>query len=87
MREITNSMPCESSAADSVRWRTAALGGPADTSPAELAALGDHLNCGLGGKAAAWRRLGERLNRFLLPRFVSTLMMALLLIAGAGFLT
>lgn len=87
MRDSTNPMPCESSAADPVRWRTAALGGPTDTSPAELAALGDHLNCGLGGKAAAWRRLGERLNGFLVPRFVSTLMMAVLLIAAAAFLT
>lgn len=85
-RDTTALSPCDPDADDPVRWHTASHGGPPDTSPAELAALGEHLNRGLGGKAAALRRLAERLNDFLAPRFVSTLTMAVLLIAAACLL-
>ena len=85
-RDTTALLPCDPDAADPVRWHTASHGGPPETSPAELAALGQHLNRGLGGKAAALHRLAERLNDFLAPRFVGTLTMAVLLIAAACWL-
>lgn len=68
-------------------WSTSSYGGAADTSPMELSALEDHL----GHCKAAYGRLfalhcaAERLNSFMASRFVTTLVLAGLLI-GAGLL-
>ena len=65
-------------------WSTSSYGGSADTSPMELAALGDHLD---GCKSAHGRWIAlhcaaERLNHFLAPRFLTTLVIVGLLIGG-----
>lgn len=68
-----------------VRWRTASFASPPDTSPAELAALGEHLRrCQRPhGKLRKARNAVDRLNAFLIPRFVSTLVLGALLTIAA----
>ena len=68
-------------------WTTASFGGAADTSPMELSALGEHLDrCkGAHGRLFALRCFAERMNGFVSARFVTTLVVATLLI-GAGSL-
>ena len=69
-------------ALQSTRWTTASFGGAAETSPMELAELGDHLN---GCKAShsrlfALRCVAEDTNGFVSARFITTLVAAALLI-------
>lgn len=67
------------------RWRTSSFASSADTTPAELAELGEHLrrcqrrrgNLFKAGNAATV------VNGFLAPRFVSTLMIAAVLVVAA----
>lgn len=70
---------------DQARWRTSSFASPPDTSPAELAELGDHLRrC--QQRRGTWFRAGNaanRLNGFLAPRFVSTLALVAMLSVGA----
>lgn len=65
-------------------WATAAAGQPSRIRPAELQALGDHLaHC--RARSGRWFALqcgGEALHGFLASRLVTTLLFALLLVAG-----
>lgn len=56
-------------------WRTASFGDAPDTSPIELAALGEHLDLCIGsrGRTFTLRCLAESLNDFLASRFVTIL--------------
>ncbi len=56
------------------RWSTSSFGSPADTSPGELAALGDHLNrcTGQRGPLFALKCVAEVLNDFAAPRLITT---------------
>lgn len=67
------------------RWRTSSIASPPDTSPAELAELGDHLRLcqQRRGKLFKAGNAADALNGFLVPRFVSTLLIVLLLTVGA----
>ena len=61
--------------AHGLHWSTASFGDSVDTSPAELRALGQHLqHCqGDGRRLRALRRGAEAVHGFVVPRFVSTL--------------
>jgi hypothetical protein len=61
-------------------WSTASFGEAANTSPLELAALGEHLhNCrGSRGNLFTLRCLAESTNGFFASRFVTTLAVATL---------
>jgi hypothetical protein len=65
------------------RWSTSSFGGPANTSPAELSALEDHVGrCAQSrGRWFALRCAAENLNCFLAPRIVTLLVAGALLIA------
>ena len=71
-------------AISSPSWRTASFGDTADTSPAELAELGQHIDhCrGHRGNLFTLRCLAERANGFIASRFVTTLAVAALVIGG-----
>lgn len=62
-------------------WRTASFGDSPDTSPLELAALGEHLDCcrGSRGRLFTLHCLAEALNGFLASRFVTTLVVVAIL--------
>ena len=65
-------------------WSTSSDGGSPDTSPMELAALGDHLD-GCKSVHGGWIALhcaAARINHFLAQRFLTTLLIVGLLIAG-----
>ena len=64
-------------------WSTASFGEPADTSPMELAALGEHLDrCrGSNGRLFALQCVAETMNGFVTARFVTTLVVIALLIS------
>jgi hypothetical protein len=67
------------------RWSTAAYGDPADTSPGELSALGEHLNL-CRGSQGRWFGLhcaAERMNGIVAPRFITTLLVVTMMIAAA----
>jgi hypothetical protein len=66
----------------SARWNTASFGGPAETSPMELAELGEHLNgCKpVHTRLHALRCLVEVTHGFVSARFVTTLLAAALLL-------
>ena len=68
-------------------WSTASFGDSADTSPGELLVLGDHLSsCHASrGRLFSLHCAAERLHGFVAPRFVTTLLLAALLI-GLGCL-
>ena len=68
-------------------WSTASFGDTVETTPMELSALGEHLNRCLGsrGRFFALGCVAETMNGFVAPRFVTTLVVAALLI-GAGSL-
>lgn len=70
-------------------WTTASLGGAADTSPMELSALGDHLDrC--REQHGAWfalRCFGEALHQFVASRFVTTLVVATVLMGAMALLS
>ena len=63
------------------RWRTSSFASPPDTSPAELAELGEHLRrCQQRrGKLFKAGNAATVLNGFLAPRFVSTLVIVAVL--------
>ena len=69
------------------RWSTASFGDTADTSPMELSALGNHLNLcqGARGRLFTLHCAAEIMNRFVAPRFVTTLVVVALTI-GLGSL-
>ena len=69
------------------RWSTASFGDTADTSPMELSALGNHLNLcqGARGRLFTLHCAAEIMNRFVAPRFVTTLVVVALAI-GLGSL-
>lgn len=68
-------------------WSTASFGDAAGTSPKELSALGEHLDLcqGSRGRLFVLRSAVDTLNGFVVARFVTTLVLAALLI-GAGSL-
>jgi hypothetical protein len=63
-------------------WSTASFGDAADTSPMELSALGEHLDSckRLHGRWFALECAVERMHGFVVARFVTTLVVAALLI-------
>jgi hypothetical protein len=63
-------------------WSTASFGDTTDTSPMELSALGEHLDLckGSHGRWFALQCVGEAMNSFIAARFVTTLVLATLLI-------
>ena len=70
----------------SPRWSTSSAGSTADTSPMELAALGEHLRrCNeQRGGLSAFRCVGEALKEFAAPRLITTLALcAVLAVVGA----
>ncbi|MBC7917107.1 MAG: hypothetical protein H7Y28_04775 [Rhodoferax sp.] len=68
-------------------WSTASFGDTADTSPLELSSLGAHLvMCkGSHGRLVALHCIAQSMHGFVAARFVTTLVVAALLI-GAGSL-
>ena len=76
-----------SASAHQNRWTTAAFSEPADTSPMELDALGqhyDHCQCNRG-RWFSLRCMVEALHGSVAPRFVTTLVVATLLIGVGAF--
>jgi hypothetical protein len=69
-------------------WNTAAWGGSTDTSPMELSALGDHLRLCQAphGRFFAMRCGLEHAGRFAAARFVTTLVVLVTVLMGAGWL-
>ncbi len=69
-------------------WSTASFGDPAHTSPMELEALGAHLDlCKASrGRLFVARSIAETLNRYVAPRFVTTLLAVVALLIGVGAL-
>lgn len=67
-------------------WSTSSFGHTADTSPAELSALGAHLQTchGVSGRWFALQCGGEAVRRFLAARVVTTLVVAAALIGCAA---
>jgi len=78
MNETADARPC---------WSTASFGDPADTSPMELSALGEHLHLcrTLSGRLFVLRCGAEAVQCFVASRFVTTLVVLSLLI-GLGSL-
>lgn len=67
-------------------WSTASFGDTADTSPAELSALGAHLHlcrCN-AGRWFALRCMTERMTGFATARFITTLVVTALLLTAAS---
>lgn len=64
-------------------WSTASFGDAADTSPMELAALGEHLDlCNVShGRVFALHCFAETMMGFVAARFVTTLVLVALMIA------
>lgn len=69
---------------DTPGWSTAAFGDDAQTSPGELSALGSHLHqCrGASGRFFAARCVADSMHGFAAPRLVTTLVLALLVLAA-----
>ena len=69
------------------RWSTSSFGNTVDTSPMELSALGSHLDLcqGARGRLFTLHCAAEIMNRFVAPRFVTTLVVVALVI-GLGSL-
>ena len=69
-------------------WRTASFGDAPDTSPMELAALGEHLDRCIGSRGRTFnlRCLADSLNDFLASRFVTTLVVVSILLGGLSLL-
>ena len=70
-------------------WRTASFGDAPDTSPMELAALGEHLDLCMGsrGRTFTLRCLADSLNDFLASRFVTILVVVSILLGVASLLS
>lgn len=68
-------------------WSTASFGDAADTSPTELSALGEHLDLcrGSRGRLFAVHCVAQTMHGFVAARFVTTLVVIVLLI-GVGVL-
>jgi len=66
------------------RWSTASFGEAADTTPMELAALGEHLaQCSArNGRLATLQCWAERLREFVSGRLITTLALLAALIAA-----
>ncbi len=71
------------------RWSTSAFGTPADTSPLELARLGEHLNRCTGPRGLLYVLccVGEAMNDFAAPRLMTTLALFALLAGVVSLLT
>lgn len=65
-------------------WSTASFGGAADTSPMELSVLEEHLDlCKEShGRFFALRCAAETMNGFVASRFVTTLVVVVVLLIG-----
>jgi len=63
-------------------WSTSSFGDSADTSPGELQAMGEHLGlCRIShGRIFRLRCAAERLHGFVAPRFVTSLVLALMVL-------
>jgi len=70
----------------STHWSTASTDDAADTSPAELSALGAHLHLcrGSAGRLFALRCMADRMTGFATARFVTTLVLLALLLGAAS---
>ena len=70
-------------------WTTASFGSTPDTSPMELSALGDHLNqCrDAHGRLLAFQCLAERAHGFVSARFVTSLVVTILLIGASTLIS
>ena len=68
-------------------WSTSSFGCSADTSPGELAALGDHVSrcAGQRGSMFALRCAGEAMGEFAAPRLM-TMLVVVALIGGLASL-
>lgn len=69
-------------------WSTSSFGDSADTSPGELNSLGEHLGlCRAShGRSFRLRCAAETLHGFVAPRFVTSLLLALLVLMLGGAL-
>ncbi|HET7793148.1 MAG TPA: hypothetical protein VFL64_07160 [Rhizobacter sp.] len=69
-------------------WTTSSFGDRTHTLPMELSALGEHMaSCkGVHGHLFALQCVGEVLNRFIAPRFVTTLVIATCAMGAAALL-
>jgi hypothetical protein len=67
-------------------WNTASFGDAADTSPMELSALGAHLDLckGSRGRLFTLHCAAETMNAFVVPRFVTTLVVVSLFIGACS---
>jgi hypothetical protein len=67
-------------------WSTASFGDSTETLPAELSDLGEHMDSckGAHGRFFALQCVGEVMNRFITARFVTTVVVATLLMGGAA---
>jgi hypothetical protein len=70
------------------RWSTASFGDTAATSPLEASALGDHLHLcqEAGGRLLRLRYAAETAHGFVAARFVTTLLVAALLMGAVSLL-
>ena len=70
---------------DQARWRTSSFASPPETSPAELAELGEHLRLCQQRRGTLFKAgdAADMLNGFLAPRFVSTLVIVVVLTVAA----
>lgn len=70
-------------AMDKPCWSTSSFGDEADTSPLELDALGEHIQTchGLKGRLFGLHSAAQTVNGFVASRFVTTLVLAALLVA------
>lgn len=80
-------IPTQPNAIANPYWSTASFGDTVDTTPMELSALGEHLDrCqGARGRFFALGCVVETVNGLIAPRFVTTLVVATLMI-GIGSL-
>lgn len=71
--------------ANGPRWSTSSFADETDSLPMELTALGEHLaHCrSLTGRLYALHCAADAVHRFVAPRFVTTLVVATLLIGGS----
>lgn len=72
-------------AAAGPRWSTSSFAADTDTLPMDQSALGEHLaHCrALTGRLFALQCAADAVHRFVAPRFVTTLVVAALLIGGS----
>ena len=80
-------IPTQPNAIANPYWSTASFGDSVETTPMELSALGEHLDrCqGARGRFFALGCVVETMNSLIAPRFVTTLVVATLMI-GIGSL-